>query len=139
MEEALGIDFQALAEQVALVVAATLVIFFLISPIGGYFLFKLLRRATPMPDVFALWGAALIGFLAAFTVLLLGLLRLVPPNEGNLAALLLISGLGALLVTLVTAFGIRALARRSAARLEDHAFRVWGEDQRQKPKNLRRR
>ncbi len=139
MDEALGLDFQAIAGQVALVVAATLVIFFVISPIGGYFLFRLLRRVTPMPDTFALWGAALVGFLAAFTALLLGLLRLIPADEGNLGALLLVSAAGALLVTIVTAFGVRALARRSAAGLEDHTFRVWGEDQRQKPKNLRRR
>jgi hypothetical protein len=139
MGEALGLDFQALAGHVALVVAAILVIFFVISPIGGYFLFRLLRRVTPMPDTFALWGAALIGFLVAFTVLLLGLLRLVPLSEANLGPLLLISGAGALLVTGVTAIGIRVLARRSAANLEDYAFRVWGEDRRQKPRNRRQR
>lgn len=139
MDEALGLDLNAMAAQAALVVVATLVIFFIISPIGGYFLFRFLRRVTPMPDAFALLGAALIGFLVTFAALLLGLLRLFPPDETNLGPLLLISAAGALLVMGATAFGVRALVRRGAARLEDHTFRVWDEDQRRRPKNLRRR
>lgn len=139
MSEALGLDLNAMLAQAGLALVGTVIIFFIISPIGGYFLFRLLGRVTPMPDTFALLGAAACGFLITFAALMVVLMRAVPPDESNLGAMLLLSIIGALVVTTATAFGIRWMTKRRAAHLEDHTFRVWDEDARARPKNLRRR
>ncbi|MBZ0295250.1 MAG: hypothetical protein K8L99_21985 [Anaerolineae bacterium] len=138
MEETLGIDAGGTLIDISVIVYITLILFFVVSPIGGYYLYKFMRFKLPMADTLALLAGAFCAFLISFAAAFLSLRRFAPQfDETN--ALFLSLGFG-LIVTLVTALAIRSIAKRSSARVqEDHAFRVWDEDQRKRPKTYRRR
>jgi hypothetical protein len=93
----------------------------------------------PEQDTFALLATAFVVFMLTCAIMAGILLRFVPQIV-PLAALALSAGM-ALLVTAVTALFVRRTIRRGASRIDPqaHQFGVWGEDSRQRPKNLRRR
>ncbi len=130
MEDALGIDAGGLLAQVSLIVWLTLVLFAIVSPVGGYLLYRYVRLRLPMADTFALLAAAFCVFLISFAVLLLALLQSDPPMQAGAA--LGLSALFGLLVTLATALLVRVMVRRGQTKLEDHRFSVWDEDQRKR-------
>lgn len=137
--EAIGVNEAELRDQVILALCGVLIAFFIISPIGGYYLHRAARRLLPEQDLFALLAMAFVMFMVSFAVFLGVLLRL----ASGLDTLLLVelSLLGALIVTGVTALSVKMYLRRSAAHLstEDQGFSVWGEDRRKRPKNYRKR
>lgn len=130
--EALGIDSGDALAQVSLAVWGVMILFWVAAPIGGYFLYRYLPFKVPLAETLALAAGAFCWFIISFAVTLLVLLRVAPEISGlnavalSLLAALVSTGMTALIVLIVSRRG----ARRASA--EDHAFRVWDEDQRQR-------
>lgn len=125
---------------VSAVVWMTLILFWIVSPIAGFYLFKLTRNKLPSSSILALAALAFCGFLVVFAVTLLALLQFAGLDP-QLA--LPVSAISAVIVTGVCALAAQRLLTRSKARAsaqaDEYAFRVWDEDARAKPKNLRRK
>jgi ABC-type nickel/cobalt efflux system permease component RcnA len=131
MESAIGVSG---------IIWMTLILFWVASPIAGFYLFKLTRRDLPSTDMLALVAMAFCGFLVVFALTLLTLTQF---GQMDATQAFLVSGISALLVTIVCIFVIRLALARSRVKAkqhsEEHAFRVWDEDQRTKAKNLRKK
>lgn len=139
--EAIGFDSEAAKQQALLAVLGVFIIFSILAPLGGMVMHRYIRRYLPADDWIVLAGTAFIIFLMSFA-LILGILLRFPLFAGLTTPwMLLISLFGAVLVTVVTAVAVRALMKRGASRIDPdaHTFGVWGEDARQRPKNLRRK
>ncbi|MBZ0303328.1 MAG: hypothetical protein K8J31_26535 [Anaerolineae bacterium] len=137
--DALGVDEAGMQERVLIALVGFFAVFFILSPIAGRYVHKASRRLLPDQDVFALAATAFIVFALSFAVVLGVLLRLIPALA--LLPALGLSAASALLVTLLTALIIKYTLDRGAARIksDELTFEVWGEDARQRRKNLRRR
>lgn len=131
MEGAIGIST---------IIWMTLILFWILSPIAGFYLFKVTRRKLPTSDAVAFAAMGLCGFLVIFALTLLFLLQAAIMDA---TTAFLVSAISALIVTLICIFAVRTALLRSHARVkasaEEHAFRVWDEDHRGKPKNLRKK
>jgi MFS family permease len=139
--EALGLDSRAAFFQIALAVMAVLVIFFILSPIGGYFLHKFLRKKIPHQDTFALMAGAFVVFIVTSGLTLASILNLTEQTEATFFGALAVSVLvGVAATALSVLFVVRLIERgKQKINLEEQIFSVWEEDKRDKPKNLRKR
>lgn len=128
------------AMQVSVAVWMALIIFWVLSPIAGFYLFKVTRRQSFHLDTLSLLTMAVGAFVVVFALTLLTLLQL---TQIDGVTALLISALSALVVVVICAFAIGQWASRSRKKAQataaEHAFRVWDEDQRTKAKNLRKK
>ncbi|MBZ0286107.1 MAG: hypothetical protein K8I30_00725 [Anaerolineae bacterium] len=117
-----------------------LILFWILSPIAGFFLFKLTRGRLPGTDATALGAVAFCGFLVVFAVTFLALLQFTTLDD---LTAFFAGAAAALVVTLICTLAVWRLLAGSKARaqasVEEHAFRVWDEDRRGKSKNLRRK
>lgn len=125
------------AQQALFALCGTLVVFFIISPVAGYYLHGLFQRMFPTAGTtLVLLSAAGLTYFMSFALLfMLGLAI----TDGLTALLLAL--IGALLATLAAAGGMLWLYRRGQAQAQtpDYTFRVGAEDRRDRPRNLRRR
>lgn len=141
MEEVLGIEEAVLRQRLLIAVGGFFVLFFIISPLGGSVLHRVIRRYTPDQDRLALIATGVIIWLLSFALAVGVLLRFGPAAQIGLPAVLGISMASAGLITGSTLLFIKRTLDRGRSRLnpENQTFGVWGEDARQKRKNLRRR
>ena len=138
MDEALGIDSGSALLQVSAAIYGTLILFWVVSPIGGYYLYKYLRLKIPTADLLALLAGVFCAFLISTAVVFLLIQRLDPALDGLLA--LSVGMLVGMVVTALLALGVVLVVRRGARRLPDaESFSVWGEDQHKRRKTYRRR
>ena len=139
--DAIGFDSASAGEQVLWAVLATLIIFFVISPIGGYFLHKFIKSKTPDTDTFALMAGAFIIFIVTGGLTLAVLLQFIEQTEAAFLIALVISVIIGIITTAISAILVVRLIERGKKKLnpEELAFSVWEEDKRNKPKNLRQR
>ena len=139
--EAIGFDPAEAGKAAALALIMTSIIFFVLSPIGGYFLHKFIKSKTPESDTFALVAAAFCMFLITFALTLGVFLYFTDQNESTLAPALLISALVGLIATAITAVAITRFVERGKQKInrDEQDFSVWDEDNRNKAKNLRKR
>lgn len=128
------------AVEVSAAVWMTLIIFWILSPIAGFYLFKVTRRQSFHLSALSLLTMAVGAFAVVFALTLLPLLQFTPLDD---LTAFLVSGISALVVVSLCAFAISRWAdrsrRKAQATAEEHAFRVWDEDQRTKSKNLRKK
>jgi hypothetical protein len=139
--EVLGIEEAVLRQRVLIALGGFFVLFFIISPLGGSVLHRVIRRYTPDQDRLALIATGLIVWLLSFALAVGFMLRFGPAAQIGLPGVLGISGVSAGLLTGSTLLFIKRTLDRGRARLDpdDQMFGVWGEDARQKRKNMRRR
>lgn len=139
--DALGFDSATAAQQAGLALLATVVIFFIISPIGGYFLHKFIKSKTPDTDTFALIAGAFIAFIVTSGLTLALILQFTEQTETTFMLALAISVLtGIVITTILAVLAVRFIERgKKKINPEELAFSVWEEDKRKKPKNLRQR
>ncbi len=128
--DSLGLDAGAMLAQASLAVWGTMILFWIVAPVGGFLMYRYLIRKFPMADTFALLAGAFCLFVISFACTLLALLRFMPGMNSGLVVL--ISLLAGLLVTALTAVLVWAFSKRGSKNVEDHSFRVWEEDQRQR-------
>jgi ABC-type Co2+ transport system permease subunit len=138
--DALGIDPAAAGQSAAFALLATSFIFFVLSPIGGYFLHKFIKSKTPNSDTFALVAAAFCMFLITFALTLGVILYFTEQNESTFTSALLISAVVGLIATAITAVVIVRFVERGKQKIsrDEQDFSVWDEDKRKKPKNMRK-
>jgi len=139
--EAIGLDTASAGQQVLYAVIATLIIFFVISPIGGYFLHKFIKSKTPDTDTFALIAGAFIIFIVTGGLTLALLLQFIEQTEAAFVVALVISVVVGMTMTAISAILVVWLIQRGKKQIdaEELSFTVWEEDKRDKPKNLRYR
>jgi hypothetical protein len=135
--DALGVDAGDALARVSLAVWGMMLIFWVGAPVGGYFLYRYLRLKIPGADALAVMAGAFCFGLVVFAGTLLALLRLAPGIESGVAVG--ISLLAALVTTGLTALLVWLFVKRGAHRLEDHRFRVWGEEQRHRKTHRHKR
>ena len=129
--DAMGFDSELAQQQALIAVLGVFVIFSVLAPLGGMFMYRVIRRYLPADELVVLMGTAFIIFLMSFA-LLRGILLRVSLFAGLPTSwMLLISLFGAALVTSVTAVAVRAMLRRGASP-DAHSFGVWEEDARQR-------
>ncbi len=139
--DAIGLDAGEVSQQVLYAIIGTLVIFFVLSPIGGYFLHKFIKSKTPDTDTFAIIAGAFIMFIVTSGLTLALILQLTEQTEATFIAALLMSVLVGMVTTGISAFLVVRMIERGKKKinLEEQSFSVWEEDKRNKPKNLRHR
>lgn len=139
--EALGFDSYAAGQQALIAIFGTLIIFFVLSPIGGYFLHKFIKSKTPDTDTFALIAGAFIIFIVTGGLTLAVMLQFIEQTEAAFIIALIISTLVGVLTTIISSLLVVRLIERGKKKInpEELAFSVWEEDKRNKPKNLRQR
>jgi uncharacterized SAM-binding protein YcdF (DUF218 family) len=139
--DAIGLDSTSMAQQVAIAALGVLFIFFIVSPIGGYFLHKFIKNHTPDTDAFALIAGAFIEFIVVTGLTLAIILQFVEQTEAAFIVALIISTLVGLVTTAVSALLIVRFIERGKKKinLDQLNFSVWEEDKRNKPKNFRQR
>lgn len=130
--DALGFDAADAGQQVLAALAMTVIIFFVISPIAGYFLHKYIKSKTPDQDTFAILAGSFCLFLVV-SALTLGLIaRFTTLVETALVVALLISAAMGLAATgAVAVLAVRMIAQgKEKIKQEDYRFGVWEEDKR---------
>jgi hypothetical protein len=139
--DVIGLDAGEISQQVVLALLGTVIIFFVISPIGGYFLHKFIKSKTPDTDTFALMAGAFIVFIVTSGLTLALILQFTEQTEATFLVALVISGLFGIATTGISAFLVVRLIERGKKKIdpEEQSFSVWAEDKRNKPKNLRYR
>lgn len=131
--DALGFDAAAAGQQALAALAMTAFIFFVVSPIAGYYLHKYIKSKTPDQDTFAILAGAFCLFLVV-AALIFGLLaRFTTLIDTALAVALLISAAVGLTATGAAAvLVVRMIAQgKQKIKQEDYRFGVWEEDKRQ--------
>lgn len=139
--DVIGLDAGEVSQQVVLALLGTVIIFFVLSPIGGYFLHKFIKSKTPDTDTFVLIAGAFILFIVTSGLTLALILQLTEQTESTFIVALLISVLVGIVTTGISAFLVVRFIERGKEKIdpEEQAFSVWEEDKRNKPKNLRHR
>ena len=129
--EVLGLDPAEMSSAAINALIGTTIIFFVISPIGGFFLFRLLRDRLPPNEVLLLLGAG-VELLVMFALTLLLLDQVLDLEPVPMLVISLVAALG---FTAATAAMLTFILRRDRAHShEDHSFSVWDEDRRKRPR-----
>ena len=138
--EILGINEWEMWQQVMIALLIISTLLYTLAPLGGRILFALLGKVTPDQLPVVQIGIGIIIYLLSFAITLGALLRWGPAMKMGLPLSLGVSLFKAAVVTMLTAFVIRATLRPSE-RIESEklGFGVWDEDARTRRKNLRRR
>lgn len=126
----LGLDAGGMLLGASLAVWLAMLLFWIVAPVGGFLMYRYLIRKFPMADTLALLAGAFCLLLISFACTLLALLRFMPGLDSWTA--IFISLLAGVLVTVITAGLVWGFSNRRVKSNEDHAFRVWDEDQRQR-------
>ena len=130
--EVLGLDPAEMSSAAINALIGTTIIFFVISPIGGFFLFRLLRDRLPPNEVLLVLLGAGVELLETFALTLLLLDQVLDLEPVPMLVISLVAALG---FTAATAAMLTFILRRDRAHShEDHSFSVWDEDRRKRPR-----